>query len=155
MKVLFLDVDGVLNCRDTFMKADKRNIYLLDSVLVDRLKYIMKMTGCAIVVSSTWRNDPDGMKALHDAGIKTISMTPRLPGGYSADECIRGKEVLTWLMERNWEITRYAILDDDPDFFKWQPLFQTSFNGGGLLPGIAESVIEYLNQRPEQKELPF
>ena len=64
-KVLFLDIDGVLNCMyptppyDSDINYADECRYGFNPVLVDRLKYIIAITGCKIVVSSTWR--------LHDS----------------------------------------------------------------------------------------
>lgn len=158
MKILFLDVDGVLNCAETFRRAHeagKKSIYLLDPTAIKRLQRIVKETQCKVVISSTWRNDAQGLEALEQAGVEFIDITPMIGSGMTASDCGRGKEVLRWLMDKDWKVTRYAILDDDPDFFKWQPLFQTSFNNGGLLDVHVDAVIKYFNKKPEQEEIPF
>ena len=52
MKIVFLDIDGVLNTggfRHTF-GGDR-----IDPFLVQNLAYILFKTGCKIVVSSTWK----------------------------------------------------------------------------------------------------
>lgn len=61
MNVIFLDIDGVLNNRDTFIRRYKE--YLKTKVLtleideekVELLKSIVEITGYNIVLSSSWR----------------------------------------------------------------------------------------------------
>ena len=61
MKIIFLDVDGVLNTSETFRrrrieyeKTKKWNVEI-DLDRVARLKYIINMTGAKVVLSSSWR----------------------------------------------------------------------------------------------------
>ena len=62
MKVIFLDIDGVLNS-ETFSK-DNHKVYLatgeikpdVDEKAVQRLVTIIKETNAKIVLSSSWRN---------------------------------------------------------------------------------------------------
>lgn len=52
MRVLFLDIDGVLNHRAVFVPGDVAPIC---PVALARLKALIERTGATIVVSSTWR----------------------------------------------------------------------------------------------------
>ena len=61
MKVIFLDIDGVLNTSQTFIEIDnefiktgKRRIEI-DLDRVELLKEIVDATGAVIVLSSSWR----------------------------------------------------------------------------------------------------
>jgi hypothetical protein len=74
MKVLFLDIDGVLNSYDNrdvlgnLWNINKENKsrdqfgVLFDERCVRWLKYIIEETGCKIVISSTWRSR--GLKTM-------------------------------------------------------------------------------------------
>ncbi len=61
MKIIFLDVDGVLNCHNTFKKQHekyiKTGIWEIEIELskVKLLKQIVDNTNAKIVLSSTWR----------------------------------------------------------------------------------------------------
>ena len=61
MKIIFLDIDGVLNTSETFMKRiknyEKTHKWTaeIDLDRVSRLKYIINMTGAKVVLSSSWR----------------------------------------------------------------------------------------------------
>ena len=61
MKIIFLDIDGVLNTSETFRKRRQKykETKILDIEIdldrVARLKYIINMTGAKIVLTSAWR----------------------------------------------------------------------------------------------------
>jgi hypothetical protein len=53
MKVIFLDVDGVLNCIES---KSRQGCYIgIDDIRVKRLKEIVDKTGARIVLTSTWK----------------------------------------------------------------------------------------------------
>jgi hypothetical protein len=58
MKVIFLDIDGVLN---TSKNRNPRKLpYVVERRLVNRLKRVLAKTRAKVVISSTWRYDPPG-----------------------------------------------------------------------------------------------
>ena len=145
IKLLFLDVDGVLNHALTFMQIGRTERYPLDDDCVARLQRIVKETGCRVVLSSTWRGDKEGVRVIEEGVVKLIGLTPHLDGP-------RGAEVNAWLLAHSHEKTPFAILDDDSDFYPWQPFFKTKFYSGGLTDEIADKVIAYLNSYGAGKE---
>ncbi len=54
MKVIFLDVDGVLNNRHTRVTTSDGWCFV-DDHLVTRLKRLLNLSGARLVLSSTWR----------------------------------------------------------------------------------------------------
>ena len=55
MKVIFLDIDGVLNC---YWSTSRCGHYIgIDEDKVVRLRQIVEATGAVIVLSSSWRKD--------------------------------------------------------------------------------------------------
>jgi HAD domain in Swiss Army Knife RNA repair proteins len=56
MKVIFLDVDGVLNSKKT--PNPGKFPYIVDPILLSRLLELLRLTDAKIVLSSTWRLDP-------------------------------------------------------------------------------------------------
>lgn len=142
-KILFLDIDGVVNSRAT---TNFRQLYPIDQYMAFMVGKIQLDTGCDVVLSSSWRNHPDGVVAVEKQIVKIIDVTPNLGGGLSVEDCGRGKEVQAWL-DQHQEVTKHAILDDDSDFFKHQPLFKTTFTHG-LTEEIAKRVTDYLNDVP-------
>mgnify|MGYP003604769410 CR=1 FL=1 len=152
MKVLFLDIDGVVNKQENFNPTAKRTMYPLDSYCAFLVGKIQLDTGCEVVLSSMWRLHPDGVAEVNKSVVKLLDKTPSIyrkletpifQRGRQWDYSLRGDEVNAWL-ERHPEVTRYAILDDDRDFYDSQPLFQTTFEHG-LTDEIAKQVTDYLN----------
>lgn len=151
MKVLFLDIDGVVNKKDNFDRSRHPGAYPIDSYCAFLVGRIQLQTGCEVVLSSSWRNHPEGVENVSNRVVKLLDKTPNIRndrepflarGRYWLHD-IRGDEINAWLAEHP-EVTKYAILDDDGDFYDDQPLFQTTFNDG-LTDEIAQKVIEHLN----------
>lgn len=136
MKVLFLDIDGVLNSEEYAISLGKGGMLGINPEAVKILDRILEATGAKLVISSSWRGSSDLLADIRSNVGEYIDITPRLSG-------IRGLEVKTWL-DTN-PVDRYAILDDDSDFYKYQPLFKTTWKKG-LTDEIADKVIEYLNK---------
>lgn len=125
MKVIFLDIDGVLNSvQEAIANRGKGGSYDyegLSRIGVGLLRQLCEVTGAKIVVSSTWRSD--GHEAIAGAFAvcgwrdvvfnKTIiGVTPHLPG-------VRGKEIQHWL-EETPSCDSYVIIDDDSDMLDSQ-----------------------------------
>ena len=55
MKVIFLDVDGVLNSQQLFEKCEDDQLISVDEDNIKNLKTIVDATGAMIVLSSSWR----------------------------------------------------------------------------------------------------
>lgn len=143
MKVLFLDIDGVCNSRD-FVRRTGSNLWnKTDPDAVKLVRWIIKETGCKVVLSSTWRLYPDSRKAVRQQVCHYIDMTKDMQAGAKRGFVERGVEVQEWL-DRHPAVTQYAILDDDPDFLPNQWLFKTTFELG-ITPDIAQAVIHHLN----------
>ena len=121
MKIIFLDIDGVLNVycegRDQFGCTFHTNF-------VENLRNIVDKTGAKIVISSSWRTDGlDVMKELwkyRDLPGEVIDVTPDSydlinEGKFEFyDQVERGHEIQDWL-DNHKEVTNYVIIDDDND----------------------------------------
>ena len=142
MKIIFLDIDGVLNCKDTVQRQTRYpSIIGIDpykAILLDR---IVLATGAKIVISSSWRHWPDSMTEIRRAvdPEHIIDVTPSLQSTR-----VRGFEIKKWLTEHS--VTKYAILDDDSDMLaeQWSHFFKTTWERG-LTEEIAQQVIDHLN----------
>lgn len=138
-KVLFLDIDGVVNCKSTKERHPAApSIIGIEPVLVALVKQIVDQTGCVIVLSSSWRlygPDLDHVKTFFELA----DITPDKRGLTD-----RGCEVIAWL-DQHPEVTAHAILDDNSDFHKDQPLFLTSWDTG-INQDIADQVINHLGR---------
>ena len=169
MKVLFLDVDGVLNSTETFARRRKAwetakeadvNAVLdeyawplghLDKELVCNLNPIVEQTKCSIVLSSSWRlvcQLENFRQWVSQKGFKypdtIIDRTPNL--AMRSEDLRRGTEIMAW-MEIHQGITRYAILDDDG--FDIQPMHPKTYvntdGNEGLTLEKVEAVVKILN----------
>jgi len=135
LKIIFLDIDGVLNSKRT---SNPRGFpYIVDPKLLGRYIRLVAATGAETVLLSTWRHDPAGRWAARYYGVPFMDVIPDLP------DSSRGDEIRTWL-EKHPEVSRYAILDDDDDQLDDLPVFQPSA-GTGLTQEIADWLAAYLN----------
>jgi HAD domain in Swiss Army Knife RNA repair proteins len=135
MKVIFLDVDGVLNCKRT---ANPRKLpYVVDRRLLARFKRLLDRTGAKVVLSSTWRYDPAGLFSAKHWGIPFIGTTPDMPKRPRRDE------IRAWL-KKHPKVTRFAVIDDEDDELDELPLFQPSA-AVGLTDKIVRGVVKYLD----------
>jgi HAD domain in Swiss Army Knife RNA repair proteins len=140
MKIIFLDIDGVLNCDKT--RNPRKFPYVVDPNLLARLKRVLQATGAEVVLSSSWRCDPVGLLAAKHWGVPFFDVCPDKP------KSPRGKEMLDWLRDHP-RVTRFAIIDDEDDGLDDLPLFQPSAKTG-LTPEIAKGVQRYLNGQTDQ-----
>lgn len=152
MKVIFLDIDGVLNhyywYRERRYKSNAS--YPLDDFdpkSVSYLNNITDITGAKIIISSSWRFDNDIINILRKVGItgEIIGCTPDL---YNiCGSLCRGKEIDA-VLNKHPDIERYIILDDDMDMEEHQlPYFiKTNANGSGLNKTVMNKAIKILNK---------
>lgn len=134
MKVLFLDVDGVLN------SVNNLSYLAISKPMLRRLRRVIEATKCEVVLSSTWRKLPDTRIAFKKKTlINVFDYTPCHNDGF------RGGEIKAWLEEYP-KVTRYAIVDDDGDMLPEQlPFFVQTSVQTGLLDHHADKLIEILN----------
>lgn len=141
--ILFLDIDGVLNCHDSW-KRPRRGKHRIDRDKVALLTEIVATTGCKVVVSSTWRRDVRCRGILRDYGFRgSFHRDWRTDWQWSEDEPHRGHQIARWL-ERNGS-PAFAIVDDDSDMLECQKgrFVQTTFDAG-LTRQHADRLIEML-----------
>ncbi len=149
-RVIFLDVDGVLNHKGVFRPG---NPAPLCPEACRRFRLVIEKTGASVVVSSTWRlghaNGGAGIDKLRAHGVldhlhgdwRTVEATFEVVNGIVRREGNRGWEISEWLL-RHPEVTEYAIVDDDSDMLPEQSsrFVQTSFEDG-LTDRHAEALI--------------
>lgn len=148
MKVLFLDIDGVCNSAKWAMQGNKL-YHGIDPEAAQLVRWIIKKTGCDVVLSSVWRLYPEARVIVKRDVCKFIGCTKDMQRGSQRGVVDRGIEVQEWL-DRHPKVTQYAILDDDADFLPNQWLFKTNF-ADGITEEIAQSVIDHLNARDPKK----
>jgi hypothetical protein len=140
MKIVFLDIDGVLNCKQT--PNPRKFPFMVDPVLLGRLKRLLEITGVQIVLSSDWRYDPAGIFSARHYGIPFIDVTPDLPGEP------RCNPIREWL-RRHPDIERFIVIDDEDDELDDFPLFQP-LRSTGLTDEIVEAAARYLSGKTDE-----
>lgn len=158
--LIFLDIDGVLNC-DLFF-AEKRQAervreanppfaFEKGNICQERLEMFNKLcreTDSAVVLSSTWRTGKTVewlQKMFFEVG-GTFQLLDKTGHCHSR---IRGAEIAQWL-EKNCKATfgidyfdfyRYAIIDDDSDMLLLQaPNFFQTDSYSGLTPNTCYKI---------------
>ena len=159
MKVVFLDVDGVLvNLRSLAERkaiGSKGQRYAADPACVEQLNRITRETGAVIVVSSSWRFcGVEEMRLILKAWnveAEMIDITPdltRVPDkiGGLYEAVPRGAEIAAWMAD-NGEPEGIAIIDDDSDMHPLlHCLVKTEFEHG-LTEANADHAISLLLSR--------
>ena len=152
-KVLFLDIDGVVNCQNT--KQRHRGFIGIDPYMAFLVARIVEATQCDVVLSSSWRNSPDDSKEeVRKQVVNFVDVT--VDSWYVREtqhHSTRGEEIQEWL-DRHPEVEKYAILDDDSDMLDSQlPNFFKTTWLNGITPEIAEAVIAHLGREVEEETL--
>lgn len=118
MRILFLDIDGVLN-RTGFAPSTARLRHWIEPELASRLTTVLEALDARIVLSTSWRIDStlDELRGeLHAAGLdaaRVLDMTPELPDGE------RWPEIEAWMREHRIAPEAVVIVED---FYEMGPL---------------------------------
>ena len=142
MKIIFLDIDGVLNCEEAYRSGGcqytewiwedgrKDHYQRFCSWSKDLMNKLIRETGAKIVISSTWRHSGIEFMRKEMEG-EIIGITPSLRN--DAIHIPRGMEIEYYLKEDlkfnhiNWDketqrdymtkskVDNYIIIDDDSD----------------------------------------
>ena len=161
-KIIFLDVDGVLNYR--FSKSyfiDKEGCYRgIDNFLVKKLKRIVDETDASIVLTSTWKDSFEiGAYKQEKKHAKYLSNKLRREGLKIVDKTsepewkYRGLGITSWL-EKHPEVTDWVILDDET--FDYREIGDKCFKhfvftneDTGLMDWQVDEAIKILNNETE------
>ena len=156
LKLIFLDVDGVLNCRNT---KDTIGHYIgIEDKKVSLLKELVDKANAKIVLVSSWKqwwfkdfkDRQDDMANYLDMKLATqgLSIMDKTNDYNSYN---RGDGILEYLWKlkrRNIEVDNYVILDDEMFDYKQtrltKNLVQTSFENNGLEAKHIERAVNML-----------
>lgn len=174
MKVIFLDIDGVLNTESFIRafwaiarrakvdrieaKAFRRAVLNdgygnhFDPCACTQLQRIIEETGAKIVISSSWRHS--GLEFMQNLWKhrelkgEVIDITGTFRDGSDMgfkERAERGHEIKMWL-EKHPEVESYVIIDDDDDMLKEQePFFVQTEQMYGITINDALKCIQILN----------
>lgn len=150
MKIIFLDIDGVLNTSKTFMKRKKyweeTGVWTLeiDEFRVEYLKRIIDETGAKVVLSSTWKKDFENVDGkvvpIHEKGEALLNILKKydielydiLKKGYSLP---REDLITIWLNEHP-DTESFIVIDDETTHLKRfvdKELIKTSILENGVM----------------------
>jgi hypothetical protein len=122
VKILFLDIDGVLNSQRTAIafggfphEVTGHHRDRFDEVAITLIRGIVKKAGAKIVLSSSWRI---AMPFEEIAGALCLPIIDKTPYLYQNKET-RGHEIAAWL-EAHPGVESYVIVDDDSDMLPEQ-----------------------------------
>lgn len=136
MKIIFLDIDGVLNNQIFYTEKNQseRHNYNpigsdIDERCVSYLNQLIVDTDAKVVISSTWRSSgleycKQHLEAKGFIG-DIIDVTPML----RHESCLRGNEIYDWINKNSQmlcdsnngsDFKEYVIFDDDSDMLYWQ-----------------------------------
>lgn len=158
MKVVFLDIDGVLNyehfVRSNDGVSDNFNlmgrfewyISMFNRNCVMQLNRILRETGAKVVLSSSWRKmfDVETIQEFLEAKGFEGELIDKTPN-HGQRPC-RGEEIQEWL-EDHPEVEAFVVLDDALDVYphadRW---VQTFYEGYGLTEECADKAIKLLKE---------
>jgi HAD domain in Swiss Army Knife RNA repair proteins len=139
-RIIFLDIDGVLNCAST--ENPRKLPYVVDRRLLKRFIGLLQRTKAKVVLSSTWRYDPAGLFSAKYWGIPFIDTIPDMP------KKPRVVEIKEWLKQHRY-VDRFVVIDDEDDELDELPLFQPS-SKTGITHEIVRGVEDYLSGRTNE-----
>lgn len=150
MKIIFLDIDGVLNSEAYFdslpegiaARRSGNRLKCLDKSAITRLNKILKVTGAEIVLSSSWR--VKGLKTcnqlLTDAGCEkeAIGSTPM------SMKLNRVNEIRLWREESQHNVVKWIAIDDEDISLLGENAVQTSSDRGLQDEHVREAIDKLL-----------
>jgi hypothetical protein len=152
MKLIFLDVDGVLSTFGMRGLCGER---------LDLFADVVRRTGAEVVLSSTWRYPHCQEQRLRlqqelgKRGVELFGETPmaqEISGSSLLQATMRGDEIQAYLTacQRRHAIEAFAILDDDPndEMGALKPHLIKCDGYTGLTPALAESLVAALTAPP-------
>lgn len=145
LKVIFLDIDGVMNSCFSKTSTVHENL-AFDPNCVAHLYKIIAATDAKVVLSSSWRIgetiETISNRVLSHYGLDKylIGMTP-----FQDFECTRGEEIKQWLSKNSCD--SFVILDDDNDMGSYTPYLVRTKTKYGLQAYHVQKAIDILNRR--------
>lgn len=149
MKIIFLDIDGVLNNAEFFRNnvppPGRDPDDQLDPAGVRRLNIICARTGAVVVISSTWRilyKNAAMRGILGNAGF-----TGKLVGVTGENVGTRGDQIAKWLANyQRHPIESFVILDDNSDMGALKHRLVQTLYEDGLQDVHVERAVEMLHE---------
>lgn len=173
MKVIFLDIDGVMNSAEFYKRKKAQSWewahmfgkYLSYSIDPDKVAFLNKIidaTGAVVVLSSSWRLGPPVPALKEDFKRVGIDVFDRCPcwgkygvtdwkveedeNGHPYTTLIPRSEIVGAWLKDHPEVERYVIIDDNDQFTDEQHKYLVLTNEEvGLTEENVQTVINILN----------
>ena len=158
MKIIFLDIDGVLVTRNSIKYQyinfpDDPNIGFSKKA-VKNLNKLIRLTKAKIVISSTWRlfhsiEELQNIFTQQDIRGKIISTTS-VEKATVEEDIPRGQKIADWLNQHH-DVEQYVIIDDDvqADCIQFHPFncVETSYKRGFSPEDRFNEALAILNEK--------
>ena len=158
MKIIFLDIDGVLVTRNSikyqYLNFPDEDEIRFSKKAVKNLNKLIRLTKARIVISSTWRLFHSFEKLqniFEEQKIKgKIISTTSVEKATIEEDIPRGQKITDWL-EQNSEVEQYVIIDDDvqADCIQFHPYncVETSYKRGFAPEERFNEALAILNEK--------
>jgi diphthamide synthase subunit DPH2 len=147
MKVIFLDINGVMVTNHYKVLSKKHGFTLFTPSCVEQLKDLLAKTNAKIVVTSTWR--------IHSS----ISKLKEIFSENGLEKCIvdktpvirfamRGDEIKKYIEDHKGtehQVDKFVIIDDDDDMGELSPFLVQTSRRTGLNEKAKNKAIKMLN----------
>lgn len=158
MRVIFLDIDGVLNSVSSFIYNNRLNLLGLSDILTHQslcpiacsnLQYILEeVPDLKVVITSTWRKY-HSLDELRNMFSKNTISSEKVIDATPAVSRYRGEEIESFL-NIHPEVTEFVILDDDTDMKPYRHRLVKTDSRNGLTFVDAENVIKMFGETNEE-----
>lgn len=158
-KLVFLDIDDVLNSNESFKRAcpsgkvssfEERKAVgkaSLDPVLAARVQRVCDETGAHIVIVSSWRAKmPVEEIVTAFLAVGLTAPVDGMVGGVKFSGDLRARGARDWLANHPG-IDSFVVIDNDPFMWgkEWKPLTVAPEEGVGITDEEADKAIRILN----------
>ena len=143
MKVLFLDIDGVVCLHKDKDWDNEEEIF--DAACCRKLQEIVSATGCKLVLSSSWRLFPESIRSMFRQ-LKPFGITRENFLGRTPLRGERGDEIMAYLKKRP-QIEMFVAVDDERFYSRAFPQDRLILTKpeSGITEIIKEACIRKLN----------
>ena len=158
MKIIFLDIDGVLVTRNSikyqYLNFPDETSIRFGKKAVKNLNKLIRLTKAKIVISSTWRlfHSLEKLQSIfEEQKIKgKIISTTSVEKATIEEDIPRGQKIADWL-EQHLEVEQYVIIDDDvqADCIQFHPnnCVETSYKRGFASEERFNEALAILNEK--------
>jgi len=151
-QIIFLDIDGVLNCKSSLERENTWRV-IDDDKLNHLITLIQRCNNQMLMIHSSWRFSEDSRLAIHELfskieELKHFIFLPSIWDHSNWNQPERDFDISFWLINNQQWDDEFVIIDDCRDEFTSQDLIDhlclTTFEEGFTLEkmSIAKSILK-------------